>query len=132
LSENDSNEQAIKIALASLATIVKKMNSSIIDLAQNNSIGYDISTKYSEKTNEFFTKLLSSWLISDQVASYFVFDLGGFEFLLYTIGVGAEGEQALTYFNDGMEFEVIESSHEEEKTVDKKQVPVEKISSLFE
>jgi hypothetical protein len=68
------------------------MNSTLVELAQSNSIGFDISTKYSEKTNEFFTKLLSSWLISDQVASFFVFDLGGFEFLLDTIGVGAEGE----------------------------------------
>ncbi len=28
-------------------------------------------------------------MVSDAVASYFVFDLGGFEFLLDTIGVGS-------------------------------------------
>jgi len=28
-------------------------------------------------------------LINDSVASYFIFDLGGFEFLLDTIGVGS-------------------------------------------
>lgn len=91
------------------------MNHTIVDLAQNNSIGYDVSTKYSEKTNEFFTKLLSSWLVSDQVASYFVFDLGGFEFLLDTIGVGSDSDPSLKYYSDGQEFEVIETP-EEEKT----------------
>jgi hypothetical protein len=36
--------------------------------------------------------LLSSWLVNDTIASYFVFDLNGFEFLLDTIGVGQEDE----------------------------------------
>lgn len=51
-------------------------------------MGFDLSLRLSERTNEYFIKLLGQWLISDSVASYFVFDLGGFEFLLDTIGVG--------------------------------------------
>lgn len=47
-----------------------------------------MSVRLSERTNEYFTKLLGQWLVSDSVASYFVFDLGGFEFLLDTIGLG--------------------------------------------
>ena len=75
-----------------MTTIVKKMNKTILDLAENNSLGYDMSMKISERINEFFIKLLGQWLISDHVASYFVFDLGGFEFLLDTIGVGSEAD----------------------------------------
>jgi hypothetical protein len=92
LADSESNETAIKIALSSMTTIVKKMNKTIIDLATNQSLGYDLSTKLSERTNSYFVKLLSSWLINDHVASYFVFDLGGFEFLLDTIGVGGNDD----------------------------------------
>jgi hypothetical protein len=90
VSDNENNEQAIKIGLFSLTTIVKKMNSTILDLAKDNSLGYDTAIKLSERTNEYFIKFLGSWLVSDSVASYFVFDLSGFEFLLDTIGVGSE------------------------------------------
>lgn len=51
--------------------------------------------RLSERTNEYFIKILGQWLISDSVASYFVFDLGGFEFLLDTIGQGETEAQAL-------------------------------------
>ena len=89
-SATDSNEQAVKLALQAMTTIVRRMNRTVLDLAQNNQLGFDLSVRLSERTNEYFTKLLGQWLISDNVASYFVFDLQGFEFLLDTIGVGAE------------------------------------------
>lgn len=38
------------------------------------------------RTNEYFTQFVGCWLKSDSVASHFVFELGGFEFLLDTIG----------------------------------------------
>ena len=66
------------------------MNQTILDLAQDNSLGCDMAIKLSERSNEYFIKLLGQWLVSDNVASYFVFDLGGFEFLLDTIGVGSD------------------------------------------
>ena len=92
LAESERNETAIKIALGSMTTIVKKVNKVLIDLTTNNQIGFDLSVRLSERTNEYFTKLLGQWLVSDSVASYFVFDLGGFEFLLDTIGLGSESE----------------------------------------
>ncbi len=93
LADSQANESAVKIALGSMTSIVRKMNKAIVDLASNNQLGFDVSVRLSERTNEYFIKLLGQWLISDKVASYFVFDLGGFEFLLDTIGlVGGETE----------------------------------------
>jgi hypothetical protein len=40
----------------------------------------------SRRTNGYFTKFVGNWLKSDSIASHFVFELGGFEFLLDTIG----------------------------------------------
>ena len=40
----------------------------------------------SRRTNEYFARFVGSWLKSDSIASHFVFELGGFEFLLDTIG----------------------------------------------
>ena len=92
LGETEKNETAVKIALSSMTTIVKRVNKTLIDLATNHQVGFDLSVRLSERTNEYFTKLLGQWLVSDSVASYFVFDLGGFEFLLDTIGLGAESD----------------------------------------
>ncbi len=92
LAETERNETAIKIALGSMTSIVKRVNKVLIDLTTNNQIGFDLSVRLSERTNEYFTKLLGQWLVSDSVASFFVFDLGGFEFLLDTIGLGSESE----------------------------------------
>ena len=70
-----------------MTVIVKKMNKTLLDLTSNNQLGFDVSVRLSERTNDYFIKLLGQWLISDSVASYYVFDLGGFEFLLDTIGL---------------------------------------------
>lgn len=43
------------------------------------------------RTNEYFTLFTGSWLRTDAIASHFVFELGGFEFLLDTIGKRDEG-----------------------------------------
>lgn len=92
LGESEGCESALKIALHSMTMIVRKLNKTLIDLSSNQQLGYDVSVRLSERTNEYFTKLLGQWLVSDSVASYFVFDLGGFEFLLDTIGLGSEGQ----------------------------------------
>jgi hypothetical protein len=68
---------------------VKKLNKTLDDLSASQQLGYNVAVRLSERTNEYFTKLLGQWLVSDSVASYFVFDLGGFEFLLDTLGVGS-------------------------------------------
>ena len=76
LSDSDNNEYCVKQALLSLTTVVKKMNRVILDLScQNQSMGFDMSVKLSNRTNEYFIKFLKQWLVSDQVASYFVFEL---------------------------------------------------------
>jgi hypothetical protein len=46
----------------------------------------------SRRTNDYFTKFVGNWLKSDAIASHFVFELGGFEFLLDTIGKREEGK----------------------------------------
>jgi hypothetical protein len=58
LAEADKNEAAVKIALGSMTSIVKKLNKTLVDLASNNQIGFDLSVRLSERTNEYFTKLL--------------------------------------------------------------------------
>lgn len=101
------------------------MNSTILDLAKDNSLGYDTAIKLSERTNEYFIKFLGSWLVSDSVASYFVFDLSGFEFLLDTIGVGSETDENSKHLEDGEEFELInsiEESKQSEKAIITKQL----------
>ena len=55
----ETSEQAVKIGLKSLTSIVRKMNKTLIDLASSNSLGFELSVKYSERTNEYFIKLLS-------------------------------------------------------------------------
>lgn len=104
----DECEEAIKISLTCLTSIVKKMNRTILDLAQSNSLGFEISVKLSERVNEYFIKLLKLLLINDHVASYFVFDLCGFEFLLDTIGVGSETDSNMRKLSDGMEIDLID------------------------
>lgn len=52
--------------------------------------------KMSQKVNNYFIKFLKEWLISDSVASYFVFNLSGFEYLLDTIGLGIDNGASLT------------------------------------
>jgi hypothetical protein len=79
----------------SMTSIVRRMNKTIVDLVTNNQIGFDLSVRLSERTNEYFTKLLGQWLVSDNLASYFVFELGGFEFLLDTIGNGGDSIEPL-------------------------------------
>jgi len=93
LPESVGCETAVKVALASMTAIVKKLNKTLTDLAVNCQLGYDVSIRLSERTNDYFTKLLRQWLVSDSVASHFVFDLGGFEFLLDTIGVGSDARR---------------------------------------
>lgn len=58
LSDHSNCDSNIKVALASLTNIVRKTNRTIIDLAQNNSLGYDMSIKLCNRTNEYFIKFL--------------------------------------------------------------------------
>ena len=103
-----------------MSSIVKRLNKTLLDLSQNNQIGFDMSVRLSERTNEYFIKLLSQWLISDSVASYFVFDLGGFEFLLDTIGIGSETDSKRKLSEGGMID--MEQVDQKEETKDEKNV----------
>lgn len=113
ISDSENNDSSIKIALSSLTNIVKRMNKTILELAYNNSLGFELSVKLSNRTNEYFIKFLKQWLISDSVASYFVFDLEGFEFLLDTIGLGSEDKKI-----DNIDFEIVEREEDKSKSVE--------------
>lgn len=107
----DDCEEAVKAALQSLTSVVRKMNQTLLELASQNSLGFELSVKMSDRANEYFIRLLRLLLVSDAIASYFVFDLRGFEFLLDTIGVGSESEGNIKRFGEASaEFEVVESS----------------------
>lgn len=86
LGSGDEQEAATQVALASLVRVVKQLNSSLTCAAEAGSIGPDALMSLSRRTNDYFTKFVGGWLKSDSIARHFVFELGGFEFLLDTIG----------------------------------------------
>jgi len=69
-----------------LVRVVKQLYASLSQAAQDGSIGADALMNLGRRTNEYFTLFTATWLRSDAIASHFVFELGGFEFLLDTIG----------------------------------------------
>ena len=80
------SSEAIKISLKSLTRIVKTINKELVAKSTDEKIGFDSCLKISKRSNQLFTKLLESWLVSDVTINYFCFDLQGFAFLLDTIG----------------------------------------------
>lgn len=97
LGSSDKDEAAAQVALSSLVRVVKQLNRSLAGAAKEGTIGADALMSLSRRTNDYFTKFVGSWLRSDSIASHFVFELGGFEFLLDTIGTSNEsgGERAV-------------------------------------
>lgn len=81
-----AGETACQVAFGSLVKVVKQLNSSLADAAQAASVGADTLMNLGRRTNEYFTLFVGCWLKSSSIASHFVFELGGFEFLLDTIG----------------------------------------------
>lgn len=90
LGSGDKQEAATQVALASLVRVVKQLNYSLTSAAESGSIGVDAMMSLSRRTNDYFTKFVGGWLKSDSIARHFVFELGGFEFLLDTIGKKSE------------------------------------------
>jgi len=86
ISDCVQNTEAIKIALKTNQTIVKKINEELINGAENQSIGFDSCLKLSRKTNKLHKNLLSCWLVSEPSVNFYVFELKGFGFLLDCIG----------------------------------------------
>jgi len=86
LGAGDGQEAACQAALSSLVRVVKQLNHCLARAAEDGAIGADALMNLSRRTNEYFTQFVGSWLKSDSIASHFVFELGGFEFLLDTIG----------------------------------------------
>ena len=62
--------------------------------AEEGTVGPDALMNLSRRTNDYFTKFVGNWLKSDAIASHFVFERGGFEFLLDTIGKREEGKSS--------------------------------------
>lgn len=65
--------------------IVSNVNKGIAQKSKDDSVGFDQAITLNTRTNALFTKLLSSWLVSEKAVNYFIFELKGFEFLLDTI-----------------------------------------------
>jgi hypothetical protein len=74
------------VAVSSFVRVVKQLNSSLASAAETGSVGPDALLTLSRRTNDYFTKFVGGWLRTETIARHFVFDLGGFEFLLDTIG----------------------------------------------
>lgn len=91
LGSSEKDEAAAQVALSSLVRVVKQLNRSLAGAAKEGTIGADALMSLSRRTNDYFTKFVGSWLKSDSIASHFVFELGGFEFLLDTIGTSNDG-----------------------------------------
>lgn len=79
------NLESIKIALSSLVLIVSNVNKGLAKKSKEETVGFDTAISLTNKTNNLFSKLLSSWLVSEKAVNFFVFELKGFEFLLDTI-----------------------------------------------
>jgi hypothetical protein len=92
LGAGGSQEAACQVALSSLVRVVKQLNRSLSRAAEEGTIGADALLSLGRRTNEYFTQFVGNWLKSDAIASHFVFELGGFEFLLDTIGKRDEGK----------------------------------------
>ena len=75
---------------------MKQLNRSLSQSAKEATIGADALMNLSRRTNDYFTQFVGAWLKSDSIASHFVFELGGFEFLLDTIGKKEENSEAAT------------------------------------
>ena len=86
VADSASNVEAIKLSLKALTKIVMTLNRDLVTHAKSESISIDACSKLAERTNTTFTKLLSQWLVSDEIVKYFVFELKCFGFLLDTIG----------------------------------------------
>lgn len=85
VSDCPENDVAIKTGLEALMRIVRQVNSNLVTQSECEHIGFNTAITLSEKTNLWFTQLLSQWLVSDKIVNYFVFELKGFAFLLDTI-----------------------------------------------
>lgn len=92
LGGNDKDDAATQVALSSLVRVVKQLNNGLSKAAEEGTAGADALMALSRRTNEYFTKFVGNWLKSDPIASHFVFELGGFEFLLDTIGKNEENQ----------------------------------------
>ena len=86
LGNNGKSEHATQIALSSLVRVVKQLNKDLMHSSMQGTAGSDALLALSRRANSYFTKFISCWLKTDSIARHFVFELGGFEFLLDTIG----------------------------------------------
>ena len=93
LGSNDKDDTATQVALSSLVRVVKQLNNGLSRAAEEGTAGADALMALSRRTNDYFTKFVGNWLKSDPIASHFVFELGGFEFLLDTIGKNDENSE---------------------------------------
>lgn len=94
--------------------VVKQLNTSILNSAEVGSISGDALLTLNLRTNEYFTKFVGAWLKSEAIARHFVFELGGFEFLLDTIS----NENSQNSLKDGKDFKGEPASHvNEEKQI---------------
>jgi hypothetical protein len=70
------------IALEALMKVVRQINVKV----NTGNMAADYRIKLSNKSNSYLTKFVTEWVKTDEQANFFIFKLGGFEFLLDFIG----------------------------------------------
>jgi hypothetical protein len=83
-------KRAVLLALGSLMRVVKQINSKISEALKSGELSVDYLMGLNQRTNIYFSRFVAAWLKTDAQANHFVFDLGGFEFLLDIIGKSKE------------------------------------------
>ena len=70
--------------------VVKQINCKIGEALQSGELSVDYLMGLNQRANTYFSRFVAAWLKTDAQANHFVFDLGGFEFLLDIIGKSKE------------------------------------------
>eukprot|EP00357_Protocruzia_adherens_P033593 CAMPEP_0114987918 /NCGR_PEP_ID=MMETSP0216-20121206/9292_1 /TAXON_ID=223996 /ORGANISM="Protocruzia adherens, Strain Boccale" /LENGTH=339 /DNA_ID=CAMNT_0002350605 /DNA_START=121 /DNA_END=1136 /DNA_ORIENTATION=+ len=81
------HEEHIKSLMPRLIDSAKKIDNEILDLTKSSRISAYTAKQYSTRVNTVLQQLIKNWLSSDQIASFFAFEVHGFEYLLDRIGI---------------------------------------------
>ena len=73
LGTEESEHEAVKVALRSLVKVVQQFNKTLMDKANQGCIPIDYLLILNHRSNDYFTKFVGNWLKSDSIASHFVF-----------------------------------------------------------
>jgi hypothetical protein len=80
------DEGLVKVALAELLAI-KKETEIIETLCKEKLLNSYTSVSLNQRICECFEQLVGTWMTTDNLAHYFAFNIGGFEYIFSLIGV---------------------------------------------